>query len=154
MEGIGDLWSRQEEQYEFDFGLYNSIPWLIVKTLFSLCIITLTYLLYALHEIPWTIFGSGTGLVILLATPFFAGMILGYSFEKPPRALAYAVVIGFASIGLNFFLIRLPELMSLADYGPGFMSSVWWYGFYLPFLITISCVPAGAMVAVSTNVYE
>ena len=154
VKGIGDLWDRQEERYEFDFRLYNSVPWLIVKTLFSLTIIALTYLLYGLQEIPWTIFGSGTGLVILLAAPFFVGMVMGYSFEKPKWALAYAVVIGFGAIALDFTLFRVPEMMQLADYAPGFMSNVWWYGFYLPFLITISSVPAGAMVAVSTNVYD
>jgi len=154
VKGIGEFWSQQEEQYEFDYHMYNSIPWLIVKTVFSVIIISLTYLLYGLQEIPWTIFGSGTGLVILSFAPFFVGMIMGYSFEKPIWALAYAILIGFTSIGLTFVLLRLPQLMELGNYGSGFMANVWWYGFYLPFLITISFVPAGAMVAVSTNVYD
>ena len=119
-----------------------------------MCIITLTYLLYGLHELPWSIFGSGTGLVLLLVAPFFTGMIMGYSFEKPIWALTYAMTIGFASIGLTFFLLKLPELMNLASYTPAFSVSVWWYGFYLPFILTISVIPAGTMVAVSTNIFE
>ncbi len=103
---------------------------------------------------PWTIWGSAIGLMMLLAAPFFAGMIMGYSFENPKWALAYAIFIGFTAIALNFLLFMLPQIMELGNYGPGFMANVWWYGFFLPFMITISCVPAGAMVAVSTNVYD
>ncbi len=151
---IGDFWSQQEERYEFDYNFYNSIPWLIVKIVFSLSIITLTYLLYGLHEITWSIWGSATGLIILLAAPFFAGMIMGYSFEKPMWALIFSIIISFSAIALNFLLLILPNIMELGNYGPGFMANVWWYGFFLPFMITISCVPAGTMVAVSTNVYD
>ncbi|MCK5398158.1 MAG: hypothetical protein KAJ33_07915 [Thermoplasmata archaeon] len=125
-----------------------------MKTIFSLCIITLAFLLYGLREIPWAIYGSGIGLVILLVAPLFAGLMIGYSFEKPKWALVYSLIIGFSAIGLNFYLMTLPDIMGLGTYGPGFMSNVWWYGFYLPFIITISCVPTGAMVAASTNVYE
>ncbi len=127
---------------------------MIVKTIFSLSIISITFVLYGLHEIPWTIWGSATGMFLLLLAPFFAGMIMGYSFENPKWALTYAVIIGFAAIGLNFLLFMLPLIMGVGDYGPGFMADVWWYGYFLPFMITISCVPAGAMVAVSTNVYD
>ena len=127
---------------------------MIVKTIFSLSIISMTFVLYGLHEIPWTIWGSATGMFLLLIAPFFSGMIMGYSFEKPKWALAYAVIIGFTAIGLNFLLFMLPQIMGVGDYHPGFMADIWWYGFVLPFLITISCVPAGAMVAVSTNVYD
>jgi len=151
---IGEFWNKQDEQYEFDYLMYNSKPWLIAKTVFSLSILTLTFLLYGLHEMPWTIFASAPGLMILLAAPFFAGLIMGYAFENPKWALAYSLIVSFSAIGLNFLLFRLPDIMSLADYGPGFMSNVWWYGYFLPFIITISCVPAGAMVASSTNVYE
>ena len=72
-----------QEQYEFDYNFYNSMPWMIAKTIFSLSIISMTFVLYGLHEMPWTIWGSGTGMVILLVAPFFAGMIMGYSFENP-----------------------------------------------------------------------
>ena len=154
VKAIGELWNRQDEGWEFDYELYNSMPWVITKTVLALCIITLTFLLYGLHEMPWTIYGSGTGLFILLLAPLFAGMILGYTFEKPKWALLYSIIIGFGAIVLNFILLTLPATLDVGYYEPGFMSSVWWYGFYLPFMITISSVPAGAMIAASTNVYE
>jgi hypothetical protein len=153
--GYGNLWKRQEGQGAGSDQLtYNTIPWFAIKTIFAICLLTLVFILYALHELPWSLFGSGIGLIILATTPFFAGLMLGFSFQNPRRALAFSMLVGFISLVLCFFLMMLPYLMKLADYGPGFMSDVWFYGFIIPFLLTISLVPAGAMVSVSTNVYE
>ncbi len=152
---IGEFWNRQEEQvYDFDFARYNSGPWFAVKTGLSICMISLVYLIYGLHELPWSLYGSATGIIILVMTPFFAGMILGYTFENPKLALAYSLVIGFISIGISFFLMLLPNMLELAEYGPGFMKNVWFYGFFLPFLVTMSFVSAGTMLSASTNVYS
>ncbi|MDO9537415.1 MAG: hypothetical protein Q7J68_03750 [Thermoplasmata archaeon] len=154
-ESIGEFWTKQEEETpEFDFSIYNSIPWMILKTSLAISMMTLVYILYGLHELPWRLFGSGTGLLILAGAPFFAGIILGYSFESPKLSLFYAIIIGFISIGLGFLIMSAPYLMKLAYYEMGFMSDVWFYGFFIPFLLTISFVPAGAMLAASTNVYE
>jgi hypothetical protein len=134
--------------------MYNSGPWFVVKTIFAASIMTLAFVLYALHELSWSLFGSGLGLIILAVAPFFAGLMLGFSFQSPRRALAFSLLIGLISIALCFFLMMLPYLLKLADYGPGFMGDVWFYGFIIPFLLTISLVPAGAMASVSTNIYE
>jgi hypothetical protein len=134
--------------------MYNSGPWFAIKIIFAICIMSLVFILYALHELPWSLFGSAIGLIILSATPFFAGLMLGFSFQNPRRALAFSVLIGFISVALCFFLMMVPYLLKLADYNLGFMSDVWFYGFFVPFLLTISLVPAGAMVSVSTNVYD
>jgi len=155
LNGFGNLWKRQEEQgTDTDQNMYNSVTWFAIKTIFAISIITLVFILYGLHELPWSLFGSGLGLIILATAPFFAGLMLGFSFQNPKKALAYSMLIGIISIVLCFFLMMLPYLLKLADYGPGFMSDVWFYGFFSPFLLTISLVPAGAMVSVSTNVYE
>ena len=115
---------------------------------------SLVYLLYALRELPWGLFGSVIGILILVMTPFFAGLILGFTFENPKLALVYSLLIGFLSIGLGIILMMLPKTLELAQYGPLFMKDVWFYGFFIPFLVTISFVPAGAMISASTNVYE
>lgn len=155
VEGYGNLWDRQEAQgADSDQNMYNSGLWLIIKTIFAICIMTLVFILYGLHELPWSLFGSGTGLIILSVAPFFAGLMLGFSFQNPKKALVFSILIGLISIFMCFVLMMLPYLLKLADYGPGFMSDVWFYGFFIPFLLMISLVPAGAMVSVSTNVYE
>ena len=155
MKSIGDLWSRQEENVsEFDFSRYNTVPWMVIKTIFAVCMMAVAYLLYALHELPWALFGSVAGILILTGAPFFAGLMLGFAFESPKRALAYSVMLGFISIGLCMALMMLPMNLELAEYGPGFMKNVWFYGFFIPFLVTISFVPAGTMVSASTNVYD
>jgi len=125
-----------------------------VKGVLVFCIITLVYLLYGLHELPWTLFGSVAGILILAFGPFFAGLILGYTFQNPKFALVCALLIGFAGMAACFFLMQLPYRMGLAEYGPDFMGNVWYYGFFIPFLISITFVPAGAMVGASTNVHE
>ena len=115
---------------------------------------SLVFLLYSLHELRWTLFGSATGILILVLMPFFAGLILGFTFENPKLALAYSMLMGFISICICMMLMTLPKMLGLAEYGPGFMRNVLFYGFFIPFLVTISFVPAGAMVSSSTNVYE
>ena len=155
VQGIGDLWGEQDGQgSDFDYGMYNSVPWVIIKTILALGIMTMAYLLYALRELPWGLFDSATGILILAAAPFFAGMMLGFTFENQKLALGYSVLLGMISIGLCFFLMMLPYEMELADYGPVFMKDVWYYGFFVPFIVTISFVPAGAMLSASTNAYN
>jgi hypothetical protein len=124
------------------------------KFALAFCIAATAYLLYGLHELPWTLFGSVTGILILAFGPFLAGLVLGYSFESPRLALASSLGIGFAALAACFLLMQLPQMLGLAECGPGFMSAVWYYGFFIPFLITIAFVPAGAMVGSSTNVHE
>ncbi|MFO7618054.1 MAG: hypothetical protein R6W91_00060 [Thermoplasmata archaeon] len=152
---IGDLWDRQDaEDPGFDYARYNSPSWVMVKTFFAVAMMSLVFLLYSLHELRWTLFGSGTGILILAMMPFFAGLILGFTFENPKLALLYSILIGFISIGICMALMMLPKMLGLAEYGPGFMRNVWFYGFFVPFIVTISFVPAGTMVSVSTNIYE
>lgn len=152
---IGDLWARQDGQgSEFDFSMYDSRPWMAVKVLLSLCIITLIFLLYGLRELPWTLYGSAIGMLVLGFGPFFAGLVLGYSFERPKMALACTIAISLASTALCFALMILPRMMGLAEYGPMFMSDIWYNGFFIPFLITITFVPAGTMLGTSTNIQE
>jgi len=127
---------------------------MLTKTGFAVCMMSLVYLLYALSELPWGLFGSVAGILILVMTPFFAGLILGFAFDSPKRALVYSLIIGFISIGICIFLMMLPKLLELAEYGSGFLKNVLFYGFFIPFLVTISFVPAGAMLSASTNVYE
>ena len=127
---------------------------MLVKTCFAVCMMSLVYLLYALIELPWGLFGSVTGILILVMTPFLAGLILGFTFESPRRALVFSLVIGFMSIGICIVLMMLPKLLNLAEYGSGFMTNLLFYGFFIPFLVTISFVPAGAMLSASTNVYD
>jgi len=126
----------------------------LIKTLFAVTMMSLVYMLYALKELPWGLFGSVIGILILVMTPFFAGLILGFTFENPKLALAFSTFIGFVSIGLGMLMMMLPKILGLAEYGPDFMKDVWFYGFFIPFLVTISFVPTGAMVSVSTNVYD
>ena len=115
---------------------------------------TLVFLLYALHELPWRLFGSATGILILVLTPFFAGMILGFTFESPKTALAFSIPLGFLSIGLTMILMMLPRLMGIAEFGYNLDTNVWFYGFFIPFLVTISFVPAGTMISASANMVE
>jgi hypothetical protein len=154
VEGFGNLWKRQEAQSGTSDDVYNSGPWFVIKTAFAVCIMTLAFLLYALHELPWSLFGSGIGLIILAITPFFAGLVLGFSFQNSKKALAFSVLTGLISLVLCFFLMMLPYALKLADYGPGFMSDVWFYGFFIPFMLIISLLPAGTMISASTNVYD
>jgi len=121
---------------------------------FSVCIITLAFLLYGLHELPWSLFGSATGLILLTAAPFYSGMMLGYSFQSPKWALGYSVLVGLMSMALCFILMCLPYLFEVASYTPGFMGDAWFYGMVVPFILAITTVPAGAMAAVSTNAYD
>lgn len=116
--------------------------------------ITLVYLLYALNELPWRLFGSVIGILLLVMAPFFSGLILGFTFESPKAALAYSIIIGFFSVGLCMALMMLPGILNITEIGFGLNKNVWFYGFFIPFLVTISFVPAGAMISSSTNVYE
>ena len=99
-------------------------------------------------------FGSAAGLLLLAAAPFFSGVMLGYSFENPKWALGYSVLVGLMSMALCFILICLPYAFRIANYTPGFMSDAWFYGIIIPFILTITAVPAGAMASVSTNVFD
>ncbi len=155
VKGIGDLWDRQDGQtQDFDHMKYNSAPWMLAKTGLAICMMSLVYMLYALMELPWGLFGSVTGILILVMTPFLAGMVLGFSFESPSRALVFSMFMGFISIAVCICLMMLPKLLDLAEYGSGFLSNVLFYGFFIPFLVTISFLPAGAMLSASTNVYD
>ena len=149
---FGELWERQSEQ-EQDFGMYNTLPWMLLKTVLGTSMLVLMFLLYALRELPWSIFGSAVGLLILGFGPFFVGVVLGFSFESMKKALAFGMTIGFAAIGIAFFLFRLPYSMDMALYHPGFMLNVWFYSF-IWFIVTISFVPAGIAVAAASNQYE
>ncbi|MDD4307211.1 MAG: hypothetical protein PHU53_00185 [Thermoplasmata archaeon] len=152
---MGDLWNTQDIQTrEFDYGRYNTVPWVLLKSFFAICMMTLVYLLYALHELPWRLFGSVIGILILVLAPFFAGLILGFTFESPKAALAYSIIIGFVSVGSCMALMMLPGILHVTEFGFGLNKNVWFYGFFIPFLVTISFVPAGALVSSSTNVYE
>lgn len=155
MAAIGELWAREEQQTnDADLARYNSIPWILMKTLLSICMMTLVFLLYALHELPWRLYGSALGIIILVMAPFFAGLILGFTFESPKIALVYSVLIGFISIVLCMVLMMLPNLIGISDSGFSLDRNVWFYGFFIPFLITISFVPSGTMISSSANVYE
>ncbi len=150
--GFGELWERQSMQ-EQDFGMYNSIPWMLLKTVLGISILVLIYLLYALQELPWSIFGSAVGLLILGFGPFFVGVVLGFSFESMKKALAFGMTISFAAMGIAFFLFRLPYSMDMALYHPGFMLNVWFYS-VIWFIVIMSFVPAGIAVAAASNQYE
>ena len=129
IKGVGELWRRQDEVYEFDFDMYNTKPWMLAKVFLGIIMITIFYLLYALHEIPWAIFGSGIGLVLFGVVPFFVGLIVGLSFDSMKMALTYAVIIGLAALILGFIIFTLPYNMNMAEYEPGFMIKVWGYLF-------------------------
>jgi len=155
VDAYGELWAREEAQtHDTDFARYNSVPWILVKIIFAVCMMTLVFLLYALHELPWRLFGSVIGIIILVMTPFFAGMILGFTFESPKIALAVSIPLGFLSIGFTMFLMMLPGLLGVASTGFGLDTNVWFYGFFIPFLVTISFVPAGTMISASANMVE
>jgi len=124
------------------------------KVIFSVCMMALVYTLYALSELPWGLFGSVSGIMVLVMTPFFAGVVLGFSFESPKRALAVSMALGFISIGLCMALMAMPKILGLAEYDSGFMRNFLFYGFFIPLMITISFLPAGAMLAASSNVFE
>jgi hypothetical protein len=152
--GFAELWSRQDEQtYDLDYQMYNTKPWMLLKLVLGLVILVLIYLLYALQELPWSIFGHAAGLVLLGVVPLFVGLIIGFSFDSAKKALALAIPLGFAAMAVSFFIFRYPYTMNMAEYHPGFMLNVWFYSF-IWFIITITFVPAGAAVAAASNQYE
>ncbi len=154
MKGVGDLWDRQDKQTaKHDFGKYDSKPWMILKVTLGIIILTLLYLLYALQELPWTIFGSVMGLLLMAGGPFFVGLILGFSFDSMKKALALGIIVGMVSLALFFIIFTLPYNMGLADYEPGFMLNPWFY-LFISFLDMISFVPTGVALAAATNMYD
>lgn len=154
MKGIGDLWDRQDEQTaDHDFGLYDSKPWMLLKVVLGIATLTLIYVLYALQELPWTIFGSVLGLLLMGSVPFLVGLIIGFSFDSMKWALALGIVVGMVSLALFFIIFTLPDTMGLADYEPAFMLDVWFY-LFISFLDMITFVPAGVALAAATNMYD
>jgi hypothetical protein len=154
VKGVGDLWKRQDEvTQEEDFTTYNTKAWIIAKLVMGTATLTLVYLLYALHELPWTIFGSAVGLLIMGGAPFLVGVVLGFSYENMWMALKTGVVMGFVSLLVFFIIITLPYLAGYADYTSAFMLDVWFYTF-IAFIDMISFVPAGVALATATNMYD
>ncbi|KYK26811.1 MAG: hypothetical protein AYK23_02610 [Candidatus Proteinoplasmatales archaeon SG8-5] len=154
VDGISELWEDQRTKtFDFDFDMYNSKPWMLAKIVLCISIITLTYVLYALHELPWTIFGFGIGLLIYGVAPFFAGLILGFGFDDMKKALAVGIVIGLISMFLALAIFVAPYSMGLADYTGEFMLEAWFY-FFISIINMISFVPAGVAVGTASNMYE
>lgn len=154
VEGVSALWDDQEgKTFDFDFSMYNTKLWMVLKITFCIAILTLTYILYALHELPWTIFGMGIGLVIFGVLPFFAGLILGFSFDNMKKALAIGIIVGFISMLLAHIIFRLPYSLGYAEYDGEFMLEVWFY-LFIWLINMISFVPAGIAVGTSSNMYE
>ena len=152
---MGDTWSIQDEQIEaIDPLKYSSWPWTILKGILGVVIITTTYLLYNLVEIPWTIGQNFFGMMIFAFVPFFVGFVLGMTFESGKRALVFAFTVGMISLALLAIILNLPYKMGLFDsYGGGQSTYLWWY-VLLSFINLISFVPVGAVLASSTNVFE
>ena len=154
VDGVSDLWDEQETKVQdLDFEMYNSKPWMVVKTVFCISIVTLTFILYALHELPWTIFGWGLGLLLFGAMPFFAGLMFGFSFENMKKALLAGIIISIFSLALAFTIFCIPYTLEFADYNGEFMLDVWFYTL-LWVINMISFFPAGIVVGAATNMYE
>jgi len=154
VKGVGDLWDRQDEvTMEDDPTMYNTRKWIITKLVMGTATLTLIYLLYALHELPWTIFGSAAGLLIMGGGPFLVGLVLGFSYENMWKALKTGIVMGFASLLIFFMIITFPYYTGMALYTTEFMLDVWFYTF-IAFLDMISFVPAGVALATATNMYD
>lgn len=151
---IGEFWHHQDEvTRDFDFAIYNSKLWLFLKIILGISMLTLVYVLWAMHEIPWNIFGWSIGLFLIALVPLFVGLIIGFSFESLKNALYLVIVVILASVGLAFLIFVLPYQLHYAEYEKDFMLEVWYY-FIMWILISISLVPAGAGLATATNVYE
>lgn len=154
VKGVGDLWDRQDEvTQDDDPTMYNTPGWIIVKLVLGTATLTLVYLLYALHELPWTIFGSAVGLLIMGGGPFLVGLVLGFSFESMKKALFTGIILGSVSLLLFFIIITFPYFTGMAVYTTEFMLDVWFYTF-IAFIDMISFVPAGVALATATNMYD
>jgi len=151
---IGEFWHHQDEvTSDFDFTIYNSKLWLMLKSVLGISMLTLIYVLWAMHEIPWNIFGWSIGLLILTCGPFFVGLIIGFSFESLKNALYLVIIVIMVSLALSFLIFILPYKLHCAEYEKDFMLEVWYY-FVIWIILSISLVPAGAGLATATNVYE
>jgi hypothetical protein len=154
VDGISELWEEQKSKtHDHDFGMYNSKPWMLAKVVLSISLITLTYVLYAIQELPWTIFGFGAGLLLYGVAPFFAGLILGFGFDNMKKALAVGIIIGLISMFLALVIFILPYQLEYAQYTGEFMLEAWFY-FFISIINMISFVPAGVAVGTASNMYE
>lgn len=154
VKSIGEFWHHQDEvTRDFDFTMYDSKLWLVMKTVLGISMLTLVYVLWAMHEIPWNIFGWSIGLLIVTLGPFFVGFIIGFSFESLKNALYLVIVVILASLALSFLIFVLPYKLHYAEYEKDFMLEIWYY-FFIWIILSISLVPAGAGLAAATNVYE
>ena len=152
---MGDTWSIQDEQIEsLDPLKYSSWPWIILKGVFGVIILTTIYLIYNLVEIPWTIGENFYGMWVFAGVPFFVAFVLGMTFESGVKALAFALTVGMISLALLVILLHLPYNMGLFDSSGGGQSTYLWWYILLSFINLISLVPVGAVLASSTNVFE
>lgn len=154
VDGISDLWEEQRSKtFDTDFGMYNSKPWMLTKIILCISIITLAYLLFALQELPWTLFGFGVGVLLYGVAPFFAALILGFSFDNMKKAIAAGVIIGLISMFLAFAIFVIPYNLGYAEYTGEFMLDAYFY-FFISIINMISFIPAGVAVGTASNQYE
>ncbi len=153
IQGLIELYEHQEDS-PLPKMRFHTWPWVIVKSILAVLILTTIYLLYSLLELPFTLFGSIFGLAVFAGGPFFTGYVYGLSFQHIRRTMALSIFIGMLAIALMLYLFYTPYRMDIfLDFGVNYSRQMWWY-VLLSFFNMISFFPIGAAVACSTNQYE